>query len=122
MPRFNQSEMIALLNDFENLTQKINAFLDRKEKPDDLYITQLSDLYRIRRTKLEFIDEWLKSPQGKEFLIKNKDYWNNYIKKISEIDQNSIKVIKNSVDNLNMELKQLLNNKNVLIYTKENKL
>jgi hypothetical protein len=119
MPRFNQSEMIANLNDFDILTQKIRSFLDNNHETNDSSISQLNEMYGLRRKKLENIGEWLQSSNGKEFMKGNKEYWDNFVKKIFEIDQKNIKDIKICVDNLNIELKKLMNNKNVLIYTKE---
>lgn len=119
MPRFNQNEMITNLNDFENLTKRISNFLDNNNISDDSYIAQLNEMYGLRRKKLESIGEWLQSQQGKEFVSNNKVYWGNFLKKISEIDKKNIKDLKDCVDSINMELKKLMNNKNVLIYTKE---
>ncbi len=118
MHKFNSANINGFLHEFEEITLKIGALLGRGTKPDNDYITELTELYGTRRNKLEQLNEWLQTMQGQEFKSKYKDSWNSYIERIMRIERNNIKEIKNSVDNLNMDLKKLINSKNVLIYIK----
>lgn len=116
MLRFNNNELVSFLNEFEEITCKIGTILGSNPKPDSDFIAVLTELYGKRRSKLELMNEWLQSRQGIEFKTKNRDYWDKYVTRIMQLDRKNIKDIKNCVDNLNMELKKMINSKNVLIY------
>ncbi len=118
MPRFSAEQILDNLREIDIITDNIGKILDEQPKVNRTMTKELKEHYSKRRELLVCVNEWAKSEEGAAFISRNGEVWDSYLARIMEKDKILIKGIKNHVDNLSIELKKLMNNKKVLIYTK----
>ena len=118
MHRYSTEQIFDNLRQIDNITVDIRKILDEQPKVSRKMTRELMEHYSKRRELLVNVNEWAKSEEGRSFISRNSEVWDSYLAGIMEKDKNLIKDIKDHVDNLSIELKKLMNNKKVLIYTK----
>lgn len=119
MQKSNNLHIDKLLDGFENAIVKISNLLAIEGRLDLRQIRELNDLYAQRDEAVNYLIGWSKSAEGKNCLVDNHNNISNRISQIIENDKKHLKNIETRLYELKSNLRKLVSNKSLLIYSKE---
>ncbi len=110
-------EIEKLLSDLSGFADDIDSILGRKDRLGDEDIISLKAIYRRRLPVLKELHKIISSEEGKNFINCNLDLWKNKILPIIDKDKEQVRKIGACTKELGNELRGLMKQKMLLVYT-----
>lgn len=107
------------LDELYLLAENISDLLSQKNEFETKDIQNLADIYKKRRTIVDEINEYFKSAEGTAFLKDNQKSWEQRTEALMKLDKKNIENIEIRVKDLNSRLRKFVDNKKILLYTKQ---
>lgn len=114
------SEDIAdILNEMDTLLVKINIIIDGNSDFDELVNERISKIYKERQIYFHKLEDWLVSPDGKDFVAQNNTEWDAIMLRMQNNDKLTMEKISGKLDSLKKKLANINQNKSLFIYSKK---
>lgn len=110
-------EIEKLLCDLSGFADDIDSILGRNDRPGDEDINSLKAIYRRRLPVLKELQKIISSDEGKNFINCNLDLWKKKILPIIDKDKEQVRKIGACTKELGNELRGLMKQKMLLVYT-----
>ena len=120
MPQYNAEQILEFVEGLYKISSLINRTLKKEDfKQDDT--GKISELYNKKRDLVVYINKWVQSDTGKEFVENNKARWKQAVDPLINIEKENLKLIDAKVKGLGDDIKKLFKKKSLLIYSKKDK-
>ena len=120
MKEFDRQYIDELIDVLTQKTSAISRILEKNDI-DDADISALGDQYVQRRKVLEKLNSLFDSEEGMKFVDENIEYFKEKIDPVLKEDKKNVDKLNERVKELGGRLKQMVKQKSLLIYTKDQK-
>jgi hypothetical protein len=119
MQEYSEDNIFERFDDLLNLSRKVTELLTSDNNFDDS--GDISKLYSLRKQILENLKKFADSKKGLKFIEENADTWNRRRDESIELEKKNIELLKTLKTKTGNQLKELNNNRSVLVYSKAEK-
>ena len=117
MQKFENNEILNYFNEIEQETAGIETILNSNDKTG-VDINTLYQLYNERQIRIDKVLEYL-SGNDLSSRLELKLELNNKLTSILDIEKHNLDRLENNLKGINSDLRNLIKNKSILIYTRE---